>query len=173
MVDRWFLQAQMSYLTLILSVCFPLGPEETAMSQITLINKNFRSRARRGRACRSFENHHKISIFFALFTARKRSKQKPSPSVVVALCMSYMPSRRTRIRLCWGCFVIIIIRLLSPDLDECAVVNGGCQQGCVNTPGSFHCQCRPGYRLHADGRTCIGKSTLTSTSHTSRRGFLC
>lgn len=90
MVDRWFLQAQMSYLTLILSICFPLGPEETAMSQITLINKSFRSRACRGTACRNFENHHKISIFFALFTVRKRSKQKPSPSVVVALCMSYM-----------------------------------------------------------------------------------
>uniref|UniRef100_A0A663MES8 Multiple EGF like domains 6 n=1 Tax=Athene cunicularia TaxID=194338 RepID=A0A663MES8_ATHCN len=41
------------------------------------------------------------------------------------------------------------------DVDECAVVNGGCQQDCVNTHGSFHCQCQVGYRLHTDGRTCI------------------
>lgn len=157
MFDQWYLQAQMCYLTLILSLYFSLGPEETAMSQITPINKGFRSRDYRGSACGNFEKHHKISIFFALFTARKRSKQNPGLSGMVALCTSYVPSRRTRVCLCWGCLVILVVCLLPLDVDECAVVNGGCQQGCVNTHGSFHCQCRAGYRLHADGRTCIGK----------------
>lgn len=43
------------------------------------------------------------------------------------------------------------------DVDECLVHNGGCQHRCVNTPGSYLCECKPGFRLHADGRTCLGK----------------
>lgn len=33
------------------------------------------------------------------------------------------------------------------DIDECKVNNGNCDQLCVNTPGSFECQCFKGYRL--------------------------
>lgn len=46
-----------------------------------------------------------------------------------------------------------------PDVDECQVHNGGCQHRCVNTPGSYFCECKPGFRLHADGRTCLGKQS--------------
>lgn len=100
MFDQWYLQAQMCYRTLILSLYFSLGPKETAVSQITLINKGFRSGDNRGSACGNFEKHHKISIFFALFAAQKRSKQNPGLSAMVAFYVSYMPSRRTRVRLC-------------------------------------------------------------------------
>ena len=31
------------------------------------------------------------------------------------------------------------------DNDECAVNNGGCSQLCHNRPGTFLCECRPGY----------------------------
>ena len=32
------------------------------------------------------------------------------------------------------------------DVDECADgANGGCDQLCVNKPGSFMCDCRKGY----------------------------
>uniref|UniRef100_A0A8D2M6L8 Multiple EGF-like-domains 6 n=1 Tax=Zonotrichia albicollis TaxID=44394 RepID=A0A8D2M6L8_ZONAL len=41
------------------------------------------------------------------------------------------------------------------DVDECQVHNGGCQHRCVNTLGSFYCECQPGFRLHTDGRTCL------------------
>lgn len=44
----------------------------------------------------------------------------------------------------------------SSDINECEEVNGGCQQTCVNTPGSYHCECSEGFRTHTDGRTCIG-----------------
>nr|Q8C088.1 RecName: Full=EGF-like and EMI domain-containing protein 1; Flags: Precursor [Mus musculus]BAC27650.1 unnamed protein product [Mus musculus] len=44
---------------------------------------------------------------------------------------------------------------LQKNVDECAVVNGGCQQRCINTLGTFHCECDTGYRRHADERTCI------------------
>lgn len=41
-------------------------------------------------------------------------------------------------------------------INECLVDNGGCTHLCVDTPTSFHCQCRPGYRL-VDNYTCDGK----------------
>lgn len=47
------------------------------------------------------------------------------------------------------------------DVDECQIHNGGCQHRCVNTFGSYYCECKPGFRLHTDGRTCIGKSWLS------------
>lgn len=76
MFDQENLQAQMCYLTLILSLYFSLSPEETAVSRIALINKGFRSKDYRGGARGNFVKHHKISIFFALFRVQKRSKQK-------------------------------------------------------------------------------------------------
>ncbi|KAL4666835.1 hypothetical protein H8959_005524 [Pygathrix nigripes] len=42
-----------------------------------------------------------------------------------------------------------------PDVDECRTHNGGCQQRCVNTLGSYLCECKPGFRLHTDSRTCL------------------
>lgn len=40
------------------------------------------------------------------------------------------------------------------DMNECALGNGGCDHQCVNTGGSFSCECRPGYELQADGHSC-------------------
>ena len=42
------------------------------------------------------------------------------------------------------------------DVNECSDRNGECQQICVNTIGSFNCQCNQGYSIH--GYSCIGKS---------------
>ena len=36
-------------------------------------------------------------------------------------------------------------------------MNGGCQQSCTNTFGSFRCSCEQGYRLLDDGLQCEGK----------------
>ena len=41
------------------------------------------------------------------------------------------------------------------DINECNSSNA-CQHTCVNTPGSYMCQCNTGYRLNGDGRTCAG-----------------
>ena len=46
------------------------------------------------------------------------------------------------------------------DIDECAVDNGSCDQICINKPGSFECQCKDGYVLADDGKTCNGKYFL-------------
>jgi len=47
------------------------------------------------------------------------------------------------------------------DINECAVINGGCEHDCFNTPGSFTCSCPPGYQLTADGLHCRGKTLQT------------
>ena len=44
------------------------------------------------------------------------------------------------------------------DVDECQTNNGGCNQTCKNTYGSFECACSPGYTLAEDNLGCNGKS---------------
>ncbi|XP_043234344.1 uncharacterized protein LOC122387849 [Amphibalanus amphitrite] len=39
------------------------------------------------------------------------------------------------------------------DIDECATNNGGCHQKCVNSAGSFSCQCEEGYELFTKNGT--------------------
>uniref|UniRef100_A0A8C3QS40 Multiple EGF-like-domains 6 n=1 Tax=Cyanoderma ruficeps TaxID=181631 RepID=A0A8C3QS40_9PASS len=53
------------------------------------------------------------------------------------------------------CFLSTSPLVFFADVDECQVHNGGCQHRCVNTLGSYYCECRPGFRLHTDGRTCL------------------
>ena len=48
------------------------------------------------------------------------------------------------------------------DIDECLVNNGTCENICINTEGSFYCQCSTGLELSADNRTCEGKLKLMS-----------
>lgn len=44
------------------------------------------------------------------------------------------------------------------DVNECEVFPGVCTNGqCVNTLGSFVCQCPSGMTLDASGRTCLGR----------------
>lgn len=44
------------------------------------------------------------------------------------------------------------------DVDECLDNNGGCQQVCVNTMGSYECQCTEGFFLSDNQHTCIHRS---------------
>ena len=43
-----------------------------------------------------------------------------------------------------------------PDINECRLGNGGCEQMCHNLPGSYFCTCHKGYI--SSGGKCIGKT---------------
>ncbi|KRY12598.1 Tolloid-like protein 1 [Trichinella patagoniensis] len=40
------------------------------------------------------------------------------------------------------------------EFDECKTTNHGCHHKCVNTLGSYRCECDIGYELHSDGKSC-------------------
>ncbi|XP_053408335.1 uncharacterized protein LOC123559761 [Mercenaria mercenaria] len=44
--------------------------------------------------------------------------------------------------------------LCEKDVNECSIHNGGCQDACINTDGSYHCGCYDGRQLKPDGRSC-------------------
>ena len=48
------------------------------------------------------------------------------------------------------------IGLHNIDIDECELLNGGCEQKCLNADGTFLCQCYDGYNLNQDGLHCDG-----------------
>jgi len=78
---------------------------------------------------------------------------------------------------CLICSIMCVFMHVVPtDKDECEELNGGCQQTCVNTLGSYHCECREGFRMHADARTCIGKiftNRLHAHKHTCILSSIC
>ena len=45
---------------------------------------------------------------------------------------------------------------LCTDVDECQSGNGGCEQSCTNTVGSFYCNCTDGFLLGDDLLGCDG-----------------
>ena len=51
----------------------------------------------------------------------------------------------------------VVIKNIS-DVNECQASNGGCEQLCTNTEGSFQCSCRTGYSLSSGGTNCNGKN---------------
>lgn len=58
------------------------------------------------------------------------------------------------------------------DIDECQ--NGlVCQQNaaCLNLPGSYRCDCKPGYRFTPTGQ-CLGKAVTASTDGPGRTEML-
>lgn len=42
------------------------------------------------------------------------------------------------------------------DIDECRDGSDDCDQNCINTAGSYICNCNSGYSLAVDGSSCIG-----------------
>lgn len=58
---------------------------------------------------------------------------------------------------------------LSADINECQELPGLCQGGkCINTFGSFQCECPRGYALNTDTRVCEG--TRNKHTHTLSGG---
>ncbi len=67
------------------------------------------------------------------------------------------PQERTSRLLHFANFPSLTLSLsvLASDIDECANNNETvCSQICVNTPGSYRCECEKGFYLEDDGKTC-------------------
>lgn len=71
---------------------------------------------------------------------------------------------------------------LTQDLDECAVRPDLCHDGrCVNTDGSFRCECGPGLVLDSDGLACVDEDECATdpricgngTCHNTDGGYEC
>ena len=50
-------------------------------------------------------------------------------------------------------FLKIIVCFVT-ETNECLDNNGMCSHTCVNTPGSYHCECPTDYVLEPNLRTC-------------------
>ena len=50
----------------------------------------------------------------------------------------------------WKNLLIVIVT----DINECLDNNGMCSHTCVNTPGSYHCECPTDYILQPDNHNC-------------------
>ncbi|XP_055648681.1 collagen and calcium-binding EGF domain-containing protein 1-like [Falco peregrinus] len=62
------------------------------------------------------------------------------------------------------------------DINECATSNGTlCSQICVNTMGSYRCECHEGYTQEKDGKTCTkgDKAGLSNRGSNIPRGTCC
>ena len=67
---------------------------------------------------------------------------------------------------------------MCPDTDECAGEDHDCVHKCINTVGSYYCDCNDGYTFSYNGVDCVGGSTVEvqesthtkSTVHT--KGFV-
>ena len=68
---------------------------------------------------------------------------RPSPT-----CKFYNSDLHTCVCVCVCVF---------PDINECAFGNGGCEQRCTNTNGSYWCFCDPGHTIQGDGFYCQGR----------------
>ena len=57
-------------------------------------------------------------------------------------------------RMCPLCSLMTV----SPDVDECQNNLHRCGDGqlCNNLPGSYRCDCQPGYQYDSYRRTCVG-----------------
>ena len=49
----------------------------------------------------------------------------------------------------------MLINFIIIDINECA--RNPCSQSCVNTEGTFECNCLNGYQLEDNGRNCSGR----------------
>ena len=61
--------------------------------------------------------------------------------------------------------VLLKCAIVFTDNNECDENKGGCQHICVNTEGSYHCQCLPGYKLSSGGKICTGILLLYTMSY--------
>ena len=56
-------------------------------------------------------------------------------------------------------FIVSIVYSIL-DINECDTNNGGCNDICINTQGSYHCICSDGHLRDGVTNKCFGKLIL-------------
>jgi hypothetical protein len=51
-------------------------------------------------------------------------------------------------------YFYIILFIFLTDVDECKEGSLDCEHTCINTVGSYHCECQDGFSLRTDNHTC-------------------
>ncbi|XP_049751622.1 epidermal growth factor-like protein 7 isoform X8 [Elephas maximus indicus] len=87
--------------------------------------------------------HRACSTYRTIYRIAYRRSPRPAPARPRYVCC---PGWKRTNRLPGAC---------GADVDECSWGRGGCPQHCVNTAGSYRCQCQEGHRLSADGTLCL------------------
>ena len=78
----------------------------------------------------------------------------------VCVCIHLAVPVRTQWQTFWLSMWLLFLRI---DIPECTNGEAPCLQSCVETPGSYECDCHVGYSLSGDGYSCIGKSWTVYT----------
>lgn len=99
----------------------------------------------KGARCEDGESWH-VNWDFILFSGAKTS----------CFNISYLKSDRKLLNLAVFLWCVYLL-----DIDECSdhEFPAGCNQRCINFPGSFRCMCEEGYFIN-DKINCVGKTSF-------------
>ncbi|XP_035658108.1 von Willebrand factor D and EGF domain-containing protein-like [Branchiostoma floridae] len=110
-----------------------------------------------------------IFIYFRFTTNQENNECESSPCENGGTCNDHVNSFTCTCPVGW------LGATCEEDIDECIVINHGCEQLCLNTEGSYTCWCPAGYQLSGDNRNCEEQdevttpvTTLTTTTVTDR-----
>ena len=76
-------------------------------------------------------------------------------------------------------YVLVQSIFCSTDINECQNLNGGCEQECVDSEGSYSCQCYMGYtnmegnRFHCEGKLYLLKISQFEFSTHGTNFYVC
>lgn len=95
-----------------------------------------------------------MSEFITLKSYISLNDRRPSPLMQISKCLKGHKNKMRNQKDLVGSHCSSLSSFSVTDKDECSKDNGGCQHECINTIGSYVCQCRNGFILHENKHDC-------------------